>query len=135
MPRLSRKEDHQCPLCAYKSRRDNLKVHLTKPNKDGTLKCYGLKVLIPPNIWSGQIVGYYSKDAPLPDLKTYIKSNKSPGRKKTKVLGELPNKYCKERLVREGIIDSEGQSQYTKDQVFEILRGFCDSDDLDNLGI
>ena len=60
-----------CLLCEYSSKRGNLKVHLTKANKNGTLKCPGLRVVIPSDVWANEIMPHYTKDRPLPDLSRY----------------------------------------------------------------
>ena len=61
-------DDHECMKCGYTSLRHNMKRHLTKEGKKGPF-CIALTVVVPPVVWTKEIVPYYAVDAPKPASK------------------------------------------------------------------
>ena len=87
MPSLKSTEDHTCFTCKHSyGMRKALKLHLTKTKKDGKPRCPGLRVVIPPDVWTQEIIPHYCRDAPMPNLGMYQKQTPRK-RKKFKALG------------------------------------------------
>ena len=87
MPRLKSTDTHDCIICgvSYK-RRPDLRKHLTSLTKKGKPRCPGLKVVIPSDVWTQEIIPHYCRDAPMPNLGMYQKQTPRK-RKKLKALG------------------------------------------------